>query len=146
MRTFIDKSGQPWLLDLTVGHLLNVKTEMGINLMDDPETIPDSVEKQVGILWVTCLDQAKTLGLGPVDFAKRLDGKVLIEAWLKWMEEWIDFFVHQSPARGQLIKELWDKARQLDLARARLIKEACSSTSSDWLASLESIQDPSRAG
>ena len=146
MRTFIDKTGQPWEIDLTVGHLLNIKTELKLNLMDDPETIPDSIEKQVGILWITCFDQAKALGLGPVEFAKRLDGKVLCDAWLVWMEEWIDFFVHQSPARGQLIKELWDKARQLDLARARLIQQACSSTSSDWLESLESIPEASRVG
>lgn len=146
MRTFIDKTGQPWEVDITVGHLLNVKTELGLNLMDDPETIPDSIEKQVGILWITCFDQAKRLGLGPVEFAKRLDGQVLFDAWDKWMEEWTDFFVRLSPSRGRLIKGLWDKAKELDLARAKLIEQACSSTSSDWLESVTSTPGPSRAG
>jgi hypothetical protein len=146
MKTFIDKTGQPWDIDLTVGHLLNIKTEMGLNLMDEPETIPDQVEKIVGILWITCFDQAKQLGLGPIDFAKRLDGKVLQEAFDKWMEEWTDFFVHQSPSRGQLIKGMWDQARRLDQARAELIKQACSSTSFDWPESATSTPGLSKDG
>jgi hypothetical protein len=146
MRTFTDKTGQPWAIDLTVGHLLNIKTELNLNLMDQPETVPDSVEKQVGILWITCFDDAKKLGLGPVDFAKRLGGRTLVDAWDAWMAEYIDFFVHLSPAQGQMLKSLWDKAKMLETARAKLIEQACLSTSSDWLESLDSIPDPTKDG
>lgn len=136
MRTFTDSKGTTWSLDLSVGHLLNIKTELGLNLLDNPEQLPDSLEKLVGILWITCQDQAQADKIGPVDFAKRLSGDVLQVAVDKWMEEWGDFFARLSPARGQLIKELWDKAKQMELAQAALIKTACLSTSIDWLGSV----------
>lgn len=136
MRTFTDSKGTTWSLDLSVGHLLNIKTELGLNLLDNPEQLPDSLEKLVGILWITCQDQAQSDKIGPVDFAKRLSGDVLQVAVDKWMEEWGDFFVRLSPARGQLIKELWDKAKQMELAQAALIKTACLSTSIDWQGSV----------
>lgn len=146
MRTFTDKTGQPWTIDLTVGHLLNIKTSIGLNLMDEPETIPSSIEKMVDIIWITCIEDAKKLGLSARDFAMRLDGNILTEAWGAWMEEWTDFFVRLSPAQGQMIKGLWDKARELETARAKLIEQACLSISSDSLGSLGSTQDPLKAG
>jgi hypothetical protein len=146
MRTFTDKTGQPWAIDLTVGHLLNIKTEMGINLMDDVGQVPESPEKMLGILWVCCLDECKRLGLSALEFGKRIDGATLTRAWDAWMGEYIDFFVHLSPAQGQMLKGLWDKAKTLETARANLIEQACLSTSSDWLESLGSIPDPTKDG
>ena len=119
MRTFTDKTGQPWAIDLTVGHLLNIKTELKMNLLDTPDDMDQlTTEKQVGILWVTCMDQAKRIGLGPVDFAHRLSPVAFAEAWEKWMEEWFDFFDQTSPAIAQLVRGSWDTGKKLDQARA----------------------------
>jgi hypothetical protein len=146
MRIFQDKTGQPWELDLTVGHFLAIKSELGLNLMDNPETLPSGVEKMVGVIWITCHDQAKAKGLGPVEFAKRLDGKILSDAWEKWMAEYIDFFAHQSPAQGQLLALLWDASQKAERARADLTKQASLSICSDLQELLESIPDHSRPG
>jgi hypothetical protein len=131
MRNFIDNLGHAWSLDLTAGHLLGIQSEMGINLADEPETIPDSLMKMVGILWITCQDEAKGINVTPQEFGKRLSGKVLQDAWEKWMQEYTDFFVHLSPARGQLMRGMWEKAKELERARAILIEKACSSSSLD---------------
>lgn len=146
MRTFIDKTGQPWEIELTVGHLLNVKTQLGLNLFDHPETLPDSIHKCVEILWVTCFDQAKKAGLGPVDFGHRLTGDVMGEAWDCWMQEYADFFVRQSPALAHFMRGQWDAVKKLDQARANMVKEACSSTCFDSQESLESILAPIKGG
>ena len=146
MRSFIDKEGQPWTVEVTVGHLMNIKTQLGLNLFDEPETLPESIAKCVEILWVTCMDQAKKLGLSPVDFGHRLTGQVMGTAWEAWIQEYADFFDHQSPALAQFLRGQWDVAKKLDQARAELVKEACLSSSLDSLVSPASIQGDSKAG
>ena len=90
-----------------------------MNLLDTPDDMDQlTTEKQVGILWVTCMDQAKRIGLGPVDFAHRLSPVAFAEAWGKWMEEWFDFFDQTSPAIAQLVRGSWDTGKKLDQARA----------------------------
>lgn len=139
MRKFIDASGQAWTLDVTAGTLLDIKTDLGVNLLDKPEEMPTSIEMLVDILWITCKEQAQARECSPREFARALGGQVLFEAWEKWMEEWADFFAHLSPARGQLIRGTWDKAKQLESAKGKVLEKAFSSTSGDWLEQLELI-------
>lgn len=146
MRTFTDASGQAWSLDVTAGTLLDIKTELGVNLLDNPDEMPTSIEMLVDILWITCKEQAKQRNAGPRDFAKLLGGNTLFEAWEKWMQEWADFFVHLSPARGQLIRGLWDKAKQMEGAKSKVLEKAFLSTSGDWLERLELIPGISEPG
>lgn len=132
MRTFTDNKGHQWRLDVTAGVLMDIQTEMGLNLLDNPEEIPEGFKQLVGILWITCSAEAKSMGVTPQEFAHRLGGKVLQEAVDQWMKEWADFFVHLSPARGQVIAGMWDKAKEMDGAKAEVIKKAFLSTSTDW--------------
>ncbi len=141
MRTFTDNKGHQWKLDVTAGVLMDIQTELGLNLLDNPEEIPEGFKQLVGILWVTCSEEAKATGVNPVEFAHRLGGKVLQEAVDQWMKEWADFFVHLSPARGQVISGMWDKAKEMDSAKAELIKKVLSSTSTDWQVLLAKIQE-----
>lgn len=140
MRTFTDSKGQRWQMDVTAGVLLDIQTELGLNLLDNPEEIPEGLKELVGILWITCSEQAKGLGISPQEFGHRLSGKVLQEAVDQWMKEWADFFVHLSPARGQLIAGMWDKAKEIDSQKAEVIKKVFSSTSTDWAGLFAKIQ------
>lgn len=141
MRTFTDAKGHQWRLDVTAGVLMDIQTEMGLNLLDNPEEIPEGFKQLVGILWITCSEEAKQMGVSPQEFAHRLGGKVLQEAVDRWMKEWADFFGHLSPARGQVIAGMWDKAKEIDSAKAEVIGKAFSSTSTDWLALLGKIRE-----
>lgn len=141
MRLFTDSKSDQWKLDVTAGVLMDIQTEMGLNLLDNPEELPEGFKQLVGILWITCQEEAKTKGVGPVEFARRLGGVVLQDAVDKWMKEWADFFVHLSPARGRLIAGMWDKAKEMDSAKAKVIEKAFSSTSTDWQVLLGKIQE-----
>ena len=63
MRVFKDVTGHSWEIKLTVGKLLAVKQNMGLNLLDHPDQIPDDIPTLMDLLWFTCLDEAKALGL-----------------------------------------------------------------------------------
>jgi hypothetical protein len=139
MRKFTDSKGQSWVLDVTAGVLLDIKTDLGVNLLDSPDEMPTSIEKMVEILWVTLKDQAAQRNMSPRDFASVLGGDALFVAFDLWMQEWADFFVRLSPGRTQLIRGTWGKAKELEGAKSKILEKAFSSTSGDWLERLELI-------
>ena len=140
MRTFTDSKGHQWKLDVNAGVLMDIQSEMGLNLLDEPEAIPDSAKKIVGILWITCMEQAIEKDISPQQFARGLSGPVLQVAFDTWMREYSDFFVHLSPARGQVISALWEKAKELEASKVKVLAKVLRSTSTDWQELLTKIQ------
>lgn len=141
MRTFTDSKGTQWRLNVTLGTLEDIQTEMGLNLLDEPEAIPSEPRKIAGVLWVTCMEQALEMKIGPKDFGRRLGGEVLKDAYDLWMKEYSDFFVHLSPARGLQIQTLWDKAKEIEEVKAQLMAKVLSSTFTDLQALLAKFQE-----
>lgn len=140
MRLFTDSRGTQWRIDITLGTLEDIQSEMGINLIDEPDSIPEDPRKIAGLLWITCMDQAKELGISPQDFGKRLGGKVIKDAYDSWMKEYSDFFGHLSPARGRAIAALWDQAQEVEEVRAQLVGRVLSSTFTDLRELLAKLQ------
>lgn len=129
MRHFDDTQGNRWSIDVSVGHLLDIKTQLKIDLLDDGSQIPDSLSSWVSILYIVLEDQIQQRGLKPKDFAKLLGGNTLQAAVDAFMGDYADFFEHLAPAKAQLVRGLWEKIQELEKAKKQIAMEALGRTS-----------------
>lgn len=113
MRSFKDTNGDAWDIDVNVGVLLRIKSELGVNLLDAPEDIPESVEKLVGILWCCVAKQLQERKITPEEFGCLLDGEAVKAGVDAFMEELLDFFIHLAPAKGRAMKLIWHKSKEV---------------------------------
>ena len=131
MKIWKDAEGHAYETKITVAEIRDVKTELGINLMDIAtgdllQKISEDVILLCDILYVINRSQAKEYGIDDVQFGRNLYGDALEEATRAFMEEMINFFPHQR-TRQMLTKamtkgqERMDKA--LDLAEKSLEEE-----------------------
>ena len=131
MKIWKDAEGHAYETKITVAEIRDVKTELGINLMDIAtgdllQRISEDVILLCDILYVINRSQAKEYGIDDVQFGRNLYGDALEEATHAFMEEMINFFPNQrtrqlltkAMTKGQ---ERMDKA--LDLAEKSLEEE-----------------------
>lgn len=103
MRTFEDKSGRVWTLDLGVGAIRRIKSLLDVDLTQpqakDPvhgtlsQRMAVDVWLLVDVLCAICRPQAEALAISDEDFAELLGGDVLGNARNLLLEEWSDFFL-----------------------------------------------------
>jgi len=124
MKYFDDKSGNRWSIDLSVGHLLDIKSQLKIDLLDDGSKIPGDLGAWVSILYIVLEDQIEQRSMKPKDFAKQLGGNVLQSAVDAFMEEYADFFSHLAPAKAHLVRGLWSKLKELEQAKEKIAVDA----------------------
>ena len=131
MKIWKDAEGHSYETKITVAEIRDVKTELGINLMDIAtgdllQRISEDVILLCDILYVINRSQAKEYGIDDVQFGRNLYGDALEEATRAFMEEMINFFPNQR-TRALLTKamtkgqERMDEA--LDLAEKSLEEE-----------------------
>ena len=95
---FTDHTGQEWTLHLTYGAAMAVQRETKINLAvtsrsaEWVELLFGDPGQLVGVLWVLCEDQAKTLGISPEQFGHRFDGPTLEAAGVALANAIASFF------------------------------------------------------
>ena len=131
MKIWKDAEGHAYETKITVAEIRDVKTELGINLMDIAtgdllQKISEDVILLCDILYVVNRSQAKEYGIDDVQFGRNLYGDALEEATRAFVEEMINFFPSQrtrqlltkAMTKGQ---ERMDKA--LDLAEKSLEEE-----------------------
>ena len=131
MKIWKDAEGHAYETKITVAEIRDVKTELGINLMDIAtgdllQRISEDVILLCDILYVINRSQAKEFGIDDAQFGRNLYGDALEEATRAFMEEMINFFPNQrtrqlltkAMTKGQ---ERMDKA--LDLAEKTLEEE-----------------------
>ena len=131
MKIWKDAEGHAYETKITVAEIRDVKTELGINLMDIAtgdllQKISEDVILLCDILYVINRSQAKEYGIDDAQFGRNLYGDALEEATHAFMEEMINFFPNQrtrqlltkAMTKGQ---ERMDKA--LDLAEKSLEEE-----------------------
>ena len=130
MKIWKDAEGHAYETKITVAEIRDVKTELGINLMDIAtgdllQKISEDVILLCDILYVINRVQAKEYGIDDAQFGRNLYGDALENATRAFMEEMINFFPNQrtralltkAMAKGQ---ERMDKA--LDMAEKELDK------------------------
>ena len=130
MKIWKDAEGHAYETRITVAEIRDVKTELGINLMDIAtgdllQKISEDVILLCDILYVVNRVQAKEYGIDDAQFGRNLYGDALENATRAFMEEMINFFPNQR-TRALLTKamttgqERMDKA--LDMAEKELDK------------------------
>lgn len=125
---FTDLTGRTWVLKLTVGTLMRVKTECGVDLLKliEPESPVFDQLRDVytltGVLWVV-LDQAAKGELTIDQFAEALAGDVLGDAVEALLGALVNFF--PDARRRQVLRSYWEttkslEGRVLEIAQAKL--------------------------
>lgn len=125
---FTDLTGRTWVLKLTVGTLMRVKTECGVDLLKliEPESPVFDQLRDVytltGVLWVV-LDQAAKGELTIDQFAEALAGDVLGDAVEALLGALVNFF--PDARRRQVLRRYWEttkslEGRVLEIAHAKL--------------------------
>ena len=131
MKIWKDAEGHAYETKITVTEIRDVKTELGINLMDIAtgdllQKISEDVILLCDILYVINRSQAKEYGIDDAQFGRNLYGDALEEATRAFMEEMINFFPNQRTR--QLLKKAMTKGQErmdkaLDLAEKSLEEE-----------------------
>lgn len=105
MRSFADKSGRRWELELTPASIKRVKGITGINLyglLQDKAAlfrqIADEPEIRVNVLFAMVSAQASKAGITDEQFAELLDGATFEAASDALIESFADFFTGQKDA------------------------------------------------
>lgn len=98
MRTFKDRDGQEWEIDLTFGEVMRIKNDSGEFDLLDPITddLSQRLDVDLAAFWEVLLlvtePQAKERGITPERFGKIMAGNCLVEAQRQFFAEWTDFF------------------------------------------------------
>ena len=119
MRSFKDKTGQSWDVELTIGVIESIKDKLKVDLFDpvgeDHQLIvdlapinPKNIKLFIDIIWVVCEDQCKERSLSSNEFGGLLNAESLKEIYSAFYEEWELFF--QSLGR----KDLGEKIRKME--------------------------------
>ena len=131
MKIWKDAEGHAYETKITVAEIRDVKTELGINLMDIAtgdllQKISEDVILLCDILYVINRSQAKEYGIDDAQFGRNLYGDALEEATRAFMGEMINFFPNQRTR--QLLTKAMTKGQErmdeaLDMAEQELDKE-----------------------
>jgi len=131
MRTFRDKKNREWQVDITVGHMLDIKSRLGLNLLDNLDDMPSDWESTINVLWIVCEDQAIERGVDDRAFGRLMAAETINEATDALMEELIDFFSRLQPERGKLLRVIWDRTKRWQEGQEAAYKKARLSLSTD---------------
>ena len=131
MKIWKDAEGHAYETKITVAEIRDVKTELGINLMDIAtgdllQKISEDVILLCDILYVINRVQAKEYGIDDAQFGRNLYGDALENATRAFMEELINFF--PNPRTRTLLSKAMTMGqermdRALDMAEQELDKE-----------------------
>lgn len=126
MRTFQDRTGRPWTIDLHVTAIRQIKGVLGIDLyalVDNgfeglTKLMSDPIEL-VNLLYFLCLEQAAERNVSDDDFGRVLAGETLEAAGAAFYDEYVDFFPNARTrqilrmlrdAGGEASREAFEKA------------------------------------
>ena len=137
MKTFSDRRGRTWEVELNVAQMKRVRSTLGIDLVNVIAVNSDGTLKTtliddivndpcllVDILWVVCEKQAKAQGVTDEDFGSALAGDAIEDATRAFLDELVDFF---PGARRLVLKKAVDLARKFAGRMAETLKEALES-------------------
>ncbi len=163
MRSFIDKTGESWPVEITLGTLLRVKYATGHDMLNVAAPVKD--EQPLAVRLVREADTLATVLTAVVQpflrgksisdeaFADRLGGKAIDDGMIALLEEWADFFrqgnrMDQATAIETTLKAIQqvqasqnEKAARIDTTK--LAESISGKTSGSAVASSDSTPAPS---
>lgn len=137
MSAFKDRNGRQWLIDINVGAIKRVRSELKINLcslIDDGfkglnELMSDPIQL-VDVVFVLCQEQAKSAGILDTQFGESLSGESLQSMADAFFEAYVDF----SPDRSRAaLRSIATKAKQLTEKCGAMLEKDLASLDVDLL-------------
>jgi hypothetical protein len=117
MRTFADKKGREWSIEITIGSIKRVRDLLGLNLAQPYDGSPPLQARLASDIIAFCdalyalvKPQADEAGIDDAKFAELIHGDAILKASDAFWEEWRDFF--QSAGRTDAAKAI-SKQRQM---------------------------------
>ena len=117
MKTFKDRQGREWNVEVTVAGVERVRAHADIDLLDVGnqqlyvDLTTDEV-KLVHVLYGLLKPQTDEKGLTPEAFADAMAGDAIDHAYQAFMEEWVDFF--RDPGRRRALRTGLEKLQQME--------------------------------
>lgn len=131
MRTFNDRAGRVWTVDLTIGCLRSIRASLGVDLTkpeepcdalgrpaaDNPplsQRITQDVMLCVDVLFAAVEEQAAGQQVDAVQFARDLPATHFRTARLVLLEEWLEFFQQlERPDQAAVVRTAIDLDNEL---------------------------------
>ena len=124
MKTFEDKNGTVWELEVTVGVVKRVRAVLEIDLARLDETLYERLSEDpvllVDLLWVICEKQARERNITDEQFGESLTGDAIEAATTALLEAVADFF--PGPKRS-LFQKVISKTATIELTASKLAME-----------------------
>lgn len=133
MKTFTDKAGRVWTLDVTVACVERVRSLASFDPMSivEPKAIDSLINDPVvlcDVLYAAIKPQADSLGVTDEQFGQSLGGDELDAALSALLEELVGFF---RPAQREVLRSMLGKIREVETRAAALAMTRLSDPSLD---------------
>ena len=119
MQQFKDTLGRPWLVQVTVGIISDVRAALAVDVVDVGGEIFQRLQSDpillCNVLYLVCKEQADADGISDVDFGRAMGGDAIDDATDALLEALINFFPRQ---RREAIRAAWMRTRTLDALAA----------------------------
>jgi hypothetical protein len=124
MRSFTDRAGTKWDVEINVSAIKRVRGLLNINLLDvvDGKLLDDLIRDPIrlcDIIYALCKPQADQLGLNDEAFGQRMAGDAIAQATDALTAEIVDFFPNAQD-RANLARVLETTAAALTSVRTRI--------------------------
>jgi len=129
MTTIIDENKVSWQVKITIGTMIKINRETGIDLLNNPGSIPDDLEKLFAILYIILQSQVAEKGMTEEQFANSFMGESFSLAVDGFVSELAFFFTALDPKKCSAIKGIWRMTKEANQAISETIDNALSEVS-----------------
>jgi hypothetical protein len=119
MKTFKDREGREWLIDINIASIKRVKDLLAIDLLklEGQELVEQLISDPCSlcnIVYVLCMEQADERGVSDEHFGRAMAGDAIDHATTAVLEEFVDFF----PSRKRpLMRQALARIQQIETAQ-----------------------------
>lgn len=134
MKTFKDREGTVWTIDITVTAVKRVRAGMDLDLLTAPDgkvlaELADDDVRMVDLIYWLCKPEADTRNISDEQFGERMAGEAIERAYDAFMEDLTDFF--RDPAKRRVMKLMNEKAKTLATKQMAMLDEKLSDPAID---------------
>jgi len=116
MKTFKDREGMSWDVDLNVAAVKRVRDLAGVDLLSAAqegfERLFNDPIAMVDAIYAICKPQAEERKISDEEFGRRMAGDSIDDAYTAFLEEFPNFF--QNPLRRKLMRQTVEKVQAVE--------------------------------
>lgn len=125
MRSFEDRNGLSWTVDINVSTVRRVRQMTGVNLLDTKSggfgDLAQDPIKLVDVIYVVCKDEADKRDVSSESFGAAMVGDAINAAWIALIEDLADFF--PNPAVREALRRVVMEIKSADKTLTERVQE-----------------------